>query len=375
MPNESRATAGHIPGASCLLILILFAIAGSARLAAQSQAADEQPAKAAQEKDAGSRWEVEVHGAFAFNSSQTAGTGALPITGDTLSGQLSLISFYFGSGAQQFNQAIAALPGGATAPKIVPLDAGLQSAGIERQAQTPALGVRVARSINARFGWEVTVDASRPDLTLTGATLSRIEATRASFVPTIQGVLGSSSSPAVTSTVTTTSPAKSSLAFATGALTVNLRESGRAMPYVVGGGGMAVIGGDAPGATLVGTYRFGATTAVLGSDSVALRYSLHSPAATGVAGGGVKYAVSPRWGLRVDGRVYIYENTLTGLVDATPGTGISTTGDPLPIVRAGTLQFSATAPLTGGHITGATVFKGAGLQTQINVSAGIFWRF
>ena len=111
----------------------------------------------------------------------------------------------------------------------------------------------------------------------------------------------------------------------------------------------------------------------------------------GILGGGMKYHVSPRWGLRLDARVSLNKNTASTVVDAAPNVtlGLLPAGR-LVLNTDPTLQFSnnssdpvtalsvtavAASTLTGPAITGLRTFSGSGISSHTNITAGIFWRF
>jgi hypothetical protein len=142
---------------------------------------------------------------------------------------------------------------------------------------------------------------------------------------------------------------------------VNLRETGKAIPYVTMGAGVVFNRGDAPSATLVGTYQLGAPGQIVGTDTVNLRYSLSSRTYVGLGGAGLRYFITPTRGIR----------------------------SPFPLINTGALQFSSTAPLTGVSISatpgavsaagtlapGLTTFAGTGLLAQVGITLGFFLRF
>jgi hypothetical protein len=342
---------------------------------------DRQPAPPASQPDAdtasasggtaGSKWEIEVHGGVATISSQHSGSGGLPTTGAVVGGLIGVSSFYLGDGARLFNQNQTAAAGG----QIVPLDAVLIGPAIREQG-VGTFGIRVGRALNRRLTVEASGDLEVVHLSFAPATLSAIEATRASFTPALERAL---SSPAVTSAVTSAADiADRKLAshlYVAGALIVNLKEAGKVVPYLAVGAGALFNDGDTPSATLVGTYRLQDPPQILGSDTVTVRYAQNSPTLVWTGGGGVKYLVTPRWGIRFDARAHLYSDSTVNLLDVSPATALQSTGAPFPIIRSGALQFSATAPLTGAAVGGATTYAGSGLQAHVVLAAGFFLRF
>jgi hypothetical protein len=235
----------------------------------------------------------------------------------------------------------------------------------------------VDRALNRRLAIEASAEYSLGRLDFTNAALAGIEATRASFIPALEHALSVSSIPsAVTSVTTITDHQRAKQLFATGALLINLRETGKTIPYVTVGGGVVLGGREAPSATLVGTYQLGDPFQIVGTNSVALNYAHDSHTVEGIVGGGVKHNITPRWGLRFDARAQLYRNTTVNVVDTASSLVLRSTG-PLsfPLINSGLLPFSSTAPLNGVPISGATTFTGTGYQAFVSVATGLFWRF
>ena len=80
------------------------------------------------------------------------------------------------------------------------------------------------------------------------------------------------------------------------------------------------------------------------------------------------------WGIRLDARARLYQNSALTLVDATPGRALESTGAPFPLINSGALQFSSTSPLTGPPIAGFTTFAGTRMLIQVAVAVGLIWR-
>jgi len=236
---------------------------------------------------------------------------------------------------------------------------------------------------------EIAFDYSPGDLALTNTALAGIEATRASFTGALEHALSVSSvASTVTSVATVINRQHASQLFTTGTLLVNLRETGKAIPYVTMGAGVVFNTGDTPSATLVGRYQLGAPGQIFGTDAVNLRYSLKGRTYVGIGGAGLRYFITPRWGIRFDGRAQLYPNTIVNLVNATPAIALESTGSPFPLINSGALQFSSTAPLTGVSISatpgavvsgglapGLTTFTGSRYLSQVSITLGFFLRF
>jgi hypothetical protein len=120
------------------------------------------------------------------------------------------------------------------------------------------------------------------------------------------------------------------------------------------------------------------------TDLVRLRVSVPDNVFVGVVGAGAKYVASPRWGMRVDGRVYLGSGKVETVVDATPSVSSTPPIATLALSSASTpaIQFSnnprGTGPqsnLTGEPVAGFTTFEGSGLRSQFTLTAGLFLRF
>jgi hypothetical protein len=169
--------------------------------------------------------------------------------------------------------------------------------------------------------------------------------------------------------------------------------SGALIPYVTVGAGVASITGDLPSATLTGNYRFLQGSApnppVDETDNVTVHDARTHHSLAGVLGGGVKYHVSSRWGLRFDARVALSKAAANTDLDATPSvarltpTGYGALGstpsiqfsnstDPLTSIGVTAVVASS---LTGPPLSGHRTFTGSGAMSQANVTIGVFWRF
>ena len=317
-------------------------------------------------------WEIEVHGAVGSVLDRRAGSGSLPVTGAVVQGLLSASTFYLGEGARLFNENQAARSSG---PPIVALDGVAGGSAISRK-RSVIVGARVDRRLTPRLGIEIAGEYRRGRLAFRPEALSGIEASRASVKSAVEGALSRFAAPtAVTSTATITDAQRATQLVATASLIVRVREAGRVMPYVAIGGGVLANDSTSPSAILVGTYHVGNPAQLTYADRVALRYQEEDRAFLGVAGGGVKIALSPRWGIRFDARANVYKDTGVHLVDASPETARQSTGQPFPILTSGTLQFSPIAPLTSASSVDHAAFRGSGFQTHIVVSSGLFLRF
>ena len=364
---------------------------------------------AAQTADSG-KWEVEFHGGGMSPTNPTGGTvslpgpgpvfttaGSVPAQGPAVHPSRRESSWYFGDGAILFNQ-VAADSGGSAgphsfqdgSPRSIPYSA--RSLG-ERQ-RGGSIGARVSRVLTPRLSAELSVDYSLARLQITQANSDAIEATRASFIPAFNGLITFNPN-RVLNSLTSTAALESGSGhqlFTSGALIINLRTTGHVIPYATVGASLISTTGKMPSATLTGNYQFltPGGTPINETDNVTVRDARDRTVA-GLLGGGVKFHVSPRWGIRLDARVSVSKNTANTVLDATPNVALG----PLPAGRAilnadPTIQFSnnssdpvtalgvtavAASTLTGPAITGLRTFSGSGVSSHANITGGIFWRF
>lgn len=333
------------------------------------------------------KWEIEVHGGGMLASNPTDGTAALPapgtpfvaVVGANTRSSRHEPSWYFGDGAVLLNEVNTAL--GVTA-RITALDAVLNGSAVERQ-HGGSVGIRVSRHITPRYAAEFTLDYARGQLEMTDAALAGIEASRATFASALNARIADTGQPAV-STATIQDRGGRQI-FTTGALNIHLKTSGKVIPYATVGGGIATSEGDAPRASLEGNYRFlmgPASSRVVfydETDTVNFRTSIDHTF-VGVLGGGIRYAIGLRWGVRVDVRAHLSKSGLASAVDTTPRVATLT-----PAIVAASPTSPAMVwsnnPSTGVRsslsesLDAFETFEGNGMRTQVGIGAGVFWRF
>jgi len=368
---------------------------------------------AAQTKDSG-KWEIEFHAGGMLPTNPTAGTVSLPGPGQAFTTvaiypppapQVLVVgssrresSWYFGDGAVLFNQAASALaPGAMTVPfpgRIATLDPVLARSLGERR-NGGSIGARVSRVLTPRLSAELSVDYSLARLQITQANSDAIEATRASFISAFNGLITSNPGrvlKSLTSTAAIDSGGGHQL-FTSGALIINLRTTGNVVPYATVGASLISTTGNTPSVTLKGNYQFlnPSGSPINETDNVTVRDARDDRAVAGILGGGVKYHVTPRWGIRLDARVSISKNTAITVLDATPNVALGLLPAGRLVLNADpTIQFSnnssdavtaigvtavAASTLTGPALTGLRTFSGSGVSSHTNITAGIFWRF
>lgn len=358
---------------------VLYSFAGLLVVGAAPAAAQSSP-----------KWEIEFHSGGFVPNNPTDGTSALPSAGvsfTTIAGRPSrrVSSWFFGDGAKLLNEVAAAFPSGPS-QRITPLDTVINAPLATRDSGF-AFGFRVGRAINSRFTAEATVDYSPAKLELNREVERGVETTRGSFESTFTAML--TTAPITSRTITSRSDfdeGSGGQLFTTGTLNVALKTSGNVIPYLTGGAGILSNLGDRPEVTVEGNYRFQFLGAfpMNETDRVRFRVSLPDNVFVGVVGAGAKYVASPRWGMRVDGRVYLGSDKMETMVDATPTVSTTAPVAPAPLASNSTpgIQFSNNPPGTGpqSNLTGDAVsdfkaFEGNGLKSHFTLTAGLFWRF
>jgi hypothetical protein len=342
---------------------------------------------------AGQAWEVEVHGGGLIASNPTQGTIAMP--SPSASVPLSPLqpnftiepvpSWFFGDGA--------VLVSGALLPRlgsgIVSLDPVLTSRFVERRPGG-SVGIRFGRSLSRRFGAEFSLDRASGELAVLPQDIDRITASEASFLATWNAVLGLG--PTIggqtVDTDLTADEKRGSQLITTGTMLINVFSSATVHPYIAIGAGYIGARDHGPSVTLTGNYRFVFPVApqipnlvpiqVDQTDAVTIR-STAKNAVTGVVGGGLKYALSERWGVRVDVRDHINRDVVRTTVTAVPAAASSGAGTlTLGFASGQFLVFSTSrgVPSTlSASVHDFQTFTGTGIVNQVNASAGVFWRF
>ena len=241
----------------------------------------------------------------------------------------------------------------------------------------------------------MSVDYSLSRLQFTPANNEAIEATRASFIPAFNGLITFNPN-RVLNSLTSTAALESGdghQLFTSGALIINMRTIGNIIPYATVGAGLISTTGKMPSVTLTGNYQFLAPGGApfKETDNVTVRDARDDRTVAGTLSGGVRYHVSPRWGIRLEARVFLSKNTASTVLDATPNVALGL----LPVGRAilnadPTIQFSnnssdpvsalgvtavAASTLSGPALTGLRTFSGSGVSSHTNITAGMFWRF
>src|SRR5438067_15653 len=322
-------------------------------------------------RDRNRPWEIEFHGGGFFDTDSGSGQGFTPLPGtpfQTVNGTPSLFvtSYMFGDGARLVNQI-----GGAGS--IVPLDPILDGAIGKRQSG-PSIGFRMSRDFGAYLNGELNFDWSFTPVGLKDSTLLQVESTRASFsnffpVSTPQGAISD-----VRRSV-------GSQLFYTGVVNVYLKPNGKVLPYLsFGAGGVSDVG-SLPHAGIFGQYTFpGAFGPHQETDLVNLQAgSKHSTHFVGILGFGMKYFATPQWGLRLDVRDHVTRSYIDTILSSHPVVATLSPSDVVSFNSTPDLQFSNDPSQGASSLGGASnrlrTFKGDGIDNQIDLSVGVFYRF
>jgi hypothetical protein len=250
----------------------------------------------------------------------------------------------------------------------------------------------VSRALTPRLNAELTVDYSVAPLQITHAHRDAIQATRASFDAAFGRwtSLTTNWTPISVSSTTAFEGDSGHHVLTSGAVSINLRTTGIIVPYATVGAGLISTTGKTPRATLTGNYNWRVTptpplpvVTFNETDNVAVTDTRDNHTVAAVLGGGVKYYVSPRYGIRLDVRLSLTKNTASTLLDAHPvGSRPADPSVPQGVLNPPTnptIVFSTspnvTSTLSGPDINGLPTYSGSGIVSHTNITAGIFWRF
>jgi len=275
---------------------------------------------------------------------------------------------------------------GPTIPKIIPLDPILTTSVAKPGGA--AFGFRVSRRITRRAAAEFSIEHGG-ELSISDQGLSRIDASRSSFA----SAFGSVTSVTANSR-STIKEHGAPLTFSTGALIINTPGVGGIRPFLTVGAGVLSTGRETPNASIVGSYDPGPSVSMNLSDVVTDTVELDfAPSKrqsfAALLGGGIKVPMNSRWGIRADFGAYLYRNPIT-----TSLTAVHTDPQTVAFIVADDprfIQFWAVIPigspvgtpappgpvssLSGPAIFGLKSFTETGLQSQIRISVGPYWRF
>jgi hypothetical protein len=332
-----------------------------------------------------SSWEVDVMGGLSLIGAPTTGTARLPPPGRPIATSSPIFptrqtaTWFLGDGTTLFNDAASEF---GVAERIAPLDAALGALGFSR-ALGPAFGARVRRSVAGRYAVEFSLDVLDSSRAPTSELRSAVDASRASFETAFAALLARTGLLTNVSVQATSGVSNGSARdlTATGALHVRLAPRGRYTPYAIVGGGVVTQLGSGANVVLEGRYR----ASIVGvvpideTDRLVLRFD-SGTSLIAVAGGGVRRAMSDRWGIQIDGRVFLGGHHGRLLIDAQPSVARGTPPGFIESLSYPSLQFS-NDPSTGrdstlgGNLQDFEAFAGHGLQIRFVLTAGISWTF
>jgi opacity protein-like surface antigen len=358
----------------CLTLVVLAALALTPAVAA---------AQARNTSGAANRtWEVEVHVGGIGASNPSDGETQLPAAGPAFQTTFGLpsrrvSSWYFGDGSTLLNSANGTL---GVSGRVTPLDSALNAPLVNRKSGV-IFGARVGRQLTPRVSAEFSFEYSSSKLELTDDAIAGIEATRASFTAAWNGLM--TSGPYLSNNVTSTADLVTDGGkqyVTTGAVNVALATQGRLTPYVTGGGGIISSTGDKPQLDLTGNYRFAISSVPINeTDSVRIRIDEPDHRFALVLGGGIKYAVSDDWGIRVEFRDLISSGKTRTLLSATPSVALGSPQGVISTVTIPSVQFSnisaVPSTLSGSAITDFQTFESSGTRHHVTFTSGVFWRF
>ncbi len=349
-----------------------------------SAAVEAQTASSPQPRQADRpRWELEAYGGLSLGRRSSGGSLALPEPGAPIPTSSPIFpswrvpSWYFGDGAAFLNNVAEEFE---LTNRVTPLDAVLAPLGLD-DAGSAAFGVRVRRPLRGRYSLEIGFDVMATPVGFSDTLTAGIEASQTSFRATFTELLatGPFAAPVISTASTVTDGSSREIAL-TGALVAEWAPVAGFTPFVIAGGGVLAQAGDPPSVSVDGSYRFtiAGSVPIDETDHVTLQYAQRT-VLVAVLGGGIRRDFSPRWGLRIDGRVLLGPSTTRVSIDADPLVRI---GAPAGFIESFTypnLQFSNNAS-TGrvstlsGALSEFEAFRG-GWQTRVRVTVGLAFKF
>jgi hypothetical protein len=284
----------------------------------------------------------------------------------------------FGDGSAFLNNVMAEF---GLSNRVTPLDEWLRPAG-SNDAGSFLAGMRFRKALNHPWSLELGLEVSAESVSVSNEQRAGLDATSSTFRATFSELLstGPFVSPVVDASATAASGTQTDVTV-TAALNYAMKPWGSWEPYAVFGGGIVLPAGSALTADVSGRYRFltGGTVPIDETDTLTIR---HRGRMTFVAvtGGGVRWAVTDRWGLRIDARLLAGPATNVVAVDAIPTVA---TGMPAGFIESFTypnLQFSNNgstgrrSTLGSPPLDDVVVFKG-GWQLRGRATVGLYFLF
>ena len=303
-------------------------------------------------------WEVEVHAGSALGTTPSSGAGGIPESAIPA-------SFAFGAGTAMFNQFVPV-----RSALIVPFDSVLTTA-ILRQRAGPSLGMRLTRALNSRVSLEGSFTFGYRRGELTRVVPGALETTRSSYAAALQAVFANSPSTYGDPRVDITTVVADSRGYevtGVGAFNVRLSDGGL-QPFVTLGVGITAGLGDFPSFGLTGDSQF-----LFNGSPVRHRdrVTVHQHVGVGplaIVGAGLRKDLTPRIGLRVDGRLYVGPSEFSTRVQASSSTASS---QPLAIITP-TPSGLTFVPVLAGSVA-ETAFRSSGTRKLGTITVGFFVR-
>jgi hypothetical protein len=342
------------------------------------------PARA-QQAPPQARWEVEGYGGFALGRIPASGSTTFPDPGAPITTSTPTLpsrqtpSWFFGDGASLLNEVLGEL---ALPNRLSPLDAAIAAPGFSSGGKG-AFGFRMRRSITRGLSVEFSLDFLTGSPVLSDAFLASVESSRASFETALAALLKSGPFTGVSTSATSmVIQGTAHDVAASGSLNVPFGRLGAFQPYFTVGAGVLSGQGRPPSVELLGTYggTLPGNIAIHEHDQMVLSYSRGASVVI-VTGAGLRRELSPRWGLRIDGRVLLGPNGTHALIDATPTVTTSTPAGFVETFTYPSIQFSNNAStgrvssLGPPGLQGFAVFSGTGVQLRTMVTFGVFVKF
>ena len=345
------------------------------------------PAASAQSNRSGDpKWTFELLGGYALEPIAQSGTSTLDFPGAPFTTEggfpsRTVPSWYFGSGAQLFNDVAAQFASryNVQIPSIDPLDDALGSGGRAERAGI-AFGARITRRILPRLSFEVEFQRRTADVAFGSA--DAIEASRASFEAGFKALLSTipQAGLQVSSTANIPGDVSATRNVITGAFNIGLVQGDRFGMHLTLGGGRVTADGGVFEARLAGNYqfRFFDINPINETDNVTIRFEDQPDEWIGVAGVGFTIATGRRQGLRADIRAHAGQTTQTTTVTATPS--VQKTGSPLalPSITTPSIQFSNTTTRQSSLSETASdvrTFSAEGTEVRPVFTVSYYFRF
>lgn len=335
------------------------------------------------------KWAVGVDVGVALGGNTPGGSPGQPfqpgMTFTAANGQpsRSIPSWFYGDGAVLFNQVQAQFASRYNQhfTAITPIDAVLTGASAHRSGAAPSFALRATRRISPRYAIDFAFEHRGSGLALTGGAQSALDAARDNFQAALTGLIGTIPQNDVN---VTTSVMQSKSGGGQSSLTaeavITLVTHGKLTVHAIAGGGVLFRGDGSVDVKLTGAYTFSifGVFPINETDAVTIHVADSGTSALGTVGGGITYDLTPRQGIRVDGRLYLSSSGLTTHVDARPTARRVSPGSVLPSETTPSIQFSTVPNIPTSLSSTATAlntFNGSGLEIRPQVSFGYFVRF